>query len=51
MSVFSCNITFTKVKGDSELSNKNKLISHGFINESYEILNNDFYKASKELDL
>jgi hypothetical protein len=51
MSVFSCNITFTKVKGNSELSNKNKLLSHGFINESYEILNNDFYKASRELNL
>lgn len=51
MSVFKCNIKYNKIKGNSELSTRNNLIAHGFINESYDILNDDFYKANRELNL
>jgi len=51
MSIFSCNITYKKIKGDSEKSTYNNLVAHGFIDESYKILNDDFYKANNELNL
>jgi hypothetical protein len=51
MSIFKCDIKYMKSKGDSEKSTLNNLVAHGFVNESYDILNDDFYKASRELNL
>lgn len=51
MSIFKCDIKYMKSKGDSEKSTLNNLVAHGFVNESYEIQNDDFYKASRELNL
>jgi len=51
MSIFKCDIKYMKSKGDSEKSTLNNLVAHGFVNKSYDILNYDFYKANKELNL
>jgi hypothetical protein len=51
MSIFKCEITYNKIPNNSKISTKNKLVAHGFLEESYEISNNDFYKAIRELDL
>lgn len=51
MSIFKCEISYNKIPNNSKISTKNKLVAHGFLDESYDIQNNDFYKASKELNL
>ena len=51
MSIFKCEISYNKIPNNSKISTKNKLVAHGFLEESYEIQNDDFYKASRELNL
>jgi hypothetical protein len=51
MSIFKCEITYNKIPNNSKISTKNKLVAHGFLEESYEISNDNFYKASRELNL
>jgi hypothetical protein len=52
MSVFNCNITFKKVKGNSLVSTKNKFVAHKFIDKFNNILDlNKFREANTETSI